>query len=96
MRTNRNRLPDLFDSYRESDLFDRRPILEVPTPDYVRAHMQKILDEVRGASRLPWDQSTVRAYENIFPQMSKWLPPEEAEILIVDFNSELARLKSLS
>lgn len=91
---NRLRQPDLFDTFRQDDLFDQRRLPETPSPDYVRERMHKILDEARAASTLPWDTNTARVYENIFPQMSKWLPSDEAEELKAEFDEEMRRLKA--
>jgi hypothetical protein len=41
-----------------------------------------------------WDSARVRLYSTIFPQMTNWLPEEEAAQLRLDFEAELARLEA--
>lgn len=80
----------------QSNLFDE----DAPTPVYradpdeVRAELYKILAEARAAQKLPWEQKTVSLYRTIFPQMTNWLPEEEAKQLRFDFETELARLEA--
>jgi hypothetical protein len=90
-RTNQ---PDLFDTFRQDDLFDRPRVSERSMPEDARERMQEILRQARSASTLPWDDRTTAIYEVIFPQMSKWLPPEEAAELLSEFKAEVARLKN--
>jgi hypothetical protein len=70
----------LFETDSDSDLFDE----DAPTPvfradpDEVRAELYKILAEARAAKTLPWEPKQVSLYKTIFPQMTNWLPEEEA------------------
>lgn len=84
---------------RQSDLFAGSP---KPTrasskvnPDDVRAKMLFMLEQVRSARKMPWDERTARINEVIFPQMANWLPMEEADQLRLEFRQEFERLKSL-
>ena len=64
-------------------------------PDLVRARLLAMLGEARAAATAPpWNESTTRLYRIIFPQMSRWLPDEEAAQLRRDFEQELSRLKA--
>lgn len=63
-------------------------------PDEVRADLQRILAEARGAKTMPWDPSKLSLYQTIFPQMTNWLPEEEGAQLRFEFESELERLKA--
>jgi hypothetical protein len=51
-----------------------------------------MLAEARATKTLP--AKTVCLYQTIFPQMSKWLPDDEAAQLCFEFEAELARLKA--
>lgn len=89
-----NRQPDLF-LPDDPDLFeDRPPVVYRADPDEVRADLHRMLAEARAAKTLPWDHETVSLYETIFPQMSNWLPQEEAAQLCLEFETELKRLKA--
>ncbi len=65
-----------------------------PNPDKVRSRLQKILAEARVARTLPWEPTTVSLYRTIFPQMTNWLPDDEAAQLRFEFEAELIRLKA--
>jgi len=58
----------------------------------VRARLNRILAEARAAQKLPWEPATVSLYRTIFPQMTNWLPDEEAAQLRFEFEAELKRL----
>lgn len=87
---------DLFGTDAQSDLFDE----DAPTPVYradpdeVRAELHKILAEARAARKLPWEPKQVSLYRTIFPQMTNWLPDEEAAQLRFAFDTEMARLEA--
>ena len=90
-----SRQGDLFGHDQQDDLFEDRP---TPTyradPDEVRADLHRILAEARDAKTMPWDASKVSLYRTIFPQMTNWLPEEEAAQLRFEFEEELARLEA--
>jgi len=62
-------------------------------PDKVRVDLHKILAEARAAQTMPWDSYYVRFYCTVFPQMTNWLPADEAAQLRSAFATEMARLK---
>jgi hypothetical protein len=87
---------DLFHAADQSDLFGE----DTPTPecradpDAVRAELYKVLAEARAAERLPWEPRTVLLYRTIFPQMTNWLPDDEAAQLRLEFETEIKRLEA--
>jgi len=87
--------PDLFLAETEPDLFgaDTAPAYHAD-PDKVRARLHKILAEARGAQKLPWEPARVNLYRTIFPQMTLWLPEEEAAQLRFEFAAEMTRLEA--
>jgi hypothetical protein len=91
----RSSQPDLFGEEAQPDLFggDAPPPYR-PDPDKVRARLHRILAEARAAQTLPWDRSRTSLYRTIFPQMTLWLPEEEAAQLRFDFETELTRLQA--
>ena len=88
--------PDLFESDEQPELFESEyePNFYRPDPDRVRARLHKILAEARAARALPWDESDVGYYRTIFPQMTLWLPEDEAKQLRFEFDAEMARLEA--
>jgi hypothetical protein len=87
---------DLFESDPQAELFDAdaAPPAYRPDPDQVRARLHKILAEARAAEKIPWDRDRLLVYRTIFPQMTGWLPDDEAAQLRFAFETELARLKA--
>jgi hypothetical protein len=87
--------PDLFFSEPEpSFLEDRAEYVYRADPDEVRRDLMRLLTEARSAQVMPWEPRKVRLYRTIFPQMSSWLPKEEAEQLCFQFEEELVRLEA--
>jgi hypothetical protein len=85
---------DLFQSDQQADLFGEdspTPVYRAD-PDEVRQELHQILAEARAAQTMPWDASRVLLYRTIFPQMTNWLPDDEAAQLRFAFDAELARL----
>ena len=62
-------------------------------PDRVRARLTRILAEARAADTIPWSRNDEGMYEIIVPQMTNWLPPDEAAQWCAEFSAELARLR---
>jgi len=64
-------------------------------PDLVRARLLAMLAQAQAAEGgSPWNERTTRLYQIIFPQMTNWLPAEEAAQLRFDFAQEMTRLKA--
>ena len=91
----RSSQPDRFVTELQSDLFgaEATPAYH-PNPDKVRARLHKILAEARAAQASPWEPARVSLYRTIFPQMTLWLPEEEAAQLRFEFETEMARLET--
>ena len=91
-----SRQRDLFLDDEQTDLFGE----DSPTPEYranpdeVRAELYMILTEAQAAKKIPWEPRTVLLYRTIFPQMTNWLPEEEAAQLRFQFETELERLEA--
>ena len=70
------------------------PLETLPDPDKVRARLHRILAEARAAQTLPWEPGRASLYRTIFPQMSLWLPEDEAAQLRFEFETEMTRLEA--
>ena len=79
----------------QPDLFgpDETPAYR-PDPDKVRARLHLILSEAKSAEALPWDRDRLSLYRTIFPQMTQWLPDDEAARLRFEFEEALERLEA--
>jgi hypothetical protein len=90
-----NRQPDLFLSDPQPELLeDRLEHVYQADPDEVRRDLMRLLAQVRTAQVMPWEPRKVRLYRTIFPQMSQWLPDDEAKQLCFEFEAELVRLEA--
>ena len=87
--------PDLFLADIQPDLLENQPAQAYrPDPETVRTRLYTILAEVRAAQALSWEHTKISLYRTIFPQMSLWLPDEEAAQLRLQFETELERLRA--
>lgn len=67
-----------------------------PNLDEIREDLHAILDEARRVTAdAPWDDRTFRYNKIVFPQMSCWLPDEEAAQLCFEFSREIERIEQL-
>ena len=62
--------------------------------DEVRAELLSVLAKVRAAQTFPWDARRTLYWRTVFPQMTNWLPAEEAAQLRFEFETEIARLEA--
>ena len=67
-----------------------------PDLDEVREDLRAILEDARHVTaESPWDERTYRYNKVVVPQMSRWLPEEEAAQLCFEFAREIARIERL-
>lgn len=89
--------PDLFGhTPPQADLFaDHRPpprkVMDFQAE--ARRRLEAALAEVKSAERMPWTQRELEKWQILFPQMSGWLPAEEADQLCFEFAREVERLQ---
>ena len=78
-----------------TDLFGPPPKQSyAPSLATVRAEVNKVLDTARTAREMPWTPKEVAFWKTVFPQMTKWLPDEEAAQLRSAFMEEICRLEA--
>ena len=65
-----------------------------PSPEKVRAEVNKVLEKARIAREMPWTAKEVAFWKTVFPQMTRWLPEDEAAQLRTAFTEELQRLEA--
>lgn len=87
---------DLFDSDPQAELFpeDGPRVVYRADSAKIRAELHRILGEARDAAVMPWDTRRQRYYRTVVPQMSLWLPEDEAAQLRFDFEIEMRRLEA--
>jgi hypothetical protein len=86
---------DMFGPRGQGELFGApEPEDYLPKPDDVRTRLHAMLAEMRAAEAMPWDQKRAQLNAKIFPQMTNWLPDDEAAQLRLEFDRHFARLKA--
>jgi hypothetical protein len=91
----RSTQPDLFAT--QSDLLGPPPKQSyTPSLATVRAEANKVLEKARIAREMPWTAKELAFWKTVFPQMTNWLPAEEAEQLRAAFMEEICRLEAAS
>jgi hypothetical protein len=92
-----NDQPDMFGhDPAQSEMFDEEPLTEPPkklTADDIRAEMLELIATARAAEIMPWTPREVRSHTALFPYMAEWLPKEEGEQLLLEFETEMERLR---
>ena len=68
------------------------PGVYVADPEVVRGELLAALAELRAAQSFPWDARRTLYWRTVFPQMTNWLPDEEAAQLRFEFETEIRRL----
>lgn len=88
--------PDMFGHIpQQSEMFDESPC-EPPkklTADDIRAEMLALLAKARASEAMPWTPRELRTHTVLFPEMARWLPSDEGEQLLMEFMTEIERLK---
>ncbi|WP_119422522.1 hypothetical protein [Desertibaculum subflavum] len=63
-----------------------------PDPEVVRQRLRSLLEKAKTANKMPWSERHARMWQTVFPNMAKWLPPDEANQLRFEFAREMERL----
>ena len=67
-----------------------------PNLDEIREDLHAILEDARQVTaEAPWNERTYRYNKVVFPQMSRWLPEEEAAQFCFEFAREMERIEQL-
>jgi hypothetical protein len=90
--------PDMFGhTPQQAEMFsDSEAACEPPkklTADDIRQEMLALLAMARAAETMPWTPRELRTHTVLFPEMARWLAPEEGEQLLMEFMTEIERLK---
>lgn len=75
------------------DLFDT-PKSWQPDLAEIRAELHQILTEAQNSGQIcPWDERKLRYHCTVFPQMTRWLPDDEAAQLREAFATAVANFE---
>lgn len=64
-----------------------------PDPAFIRKHLLRVLRMARDAERMPWSAAETRNWEKQFPELAQFLPSEEGQALLAEFQREIERLR---
>ena len=67
----------------------RRPL----TADDIRAEMLSLIATLRRADAIPFEAAVMNKHVAMFPIMAQWLAADEGEQLLMEFMTEVERLK---
>jgi hypothetical protein len=89
---------DFFQAPKQVDLFASEKCQEsyAADPQRVRERLHRIIAEAKAADVLPCDKQKLGYYRTVVPQMSLWLPADEASQLRFQFAEEVKRLELAS
>lgn len=79
----------------QSDLFaDSEPARSAykPDPERVRRRLARILEEARRPDGPGWSAAQTSLYRTIVPNMTRWLPEDEAKRWRNEFDAVMAQL----
>ncbi|TVR99989.1 MAG: hypothetical protein EA406_01655 [Rhodospirillales bacterium] len=70
------------------------PPKRVFTPDLdgIRGRLNRLLETLRAARTMPLSDRDARMWQAVVPNMTKWLPDDEAEAIRTAFAAEMQRL----
>jgi hypothetical protein len=63
-------------------------------PDEAPAELLRVLTKVPASQSFPWEARRTLYWRTVFPQMTNWLPHEEAAQLRFEFETEIRRLEA--
>jgi len=66
----------------------------VADTELIRRRLHAVLKQARAAAVMPWPERDARMWQTVFPQMTDWLPDDEANQLRFEFMQEIERLKA--
>lgn len=66
------------------------------TPDLeaIRRRLTDLVETIRTTKTMPWSERDARMWRTVVPNMTKWLPRDEAEAIRETFAREMRRLEA--
>lgn len=61
-------------------------------PEAIRGRLNRLLVVLRAADTMPLSDRDARMWQTVVPNMTKWLPRDEAEAIRISFAKEMKRL----
>ena len=66
----------------------------LPDLQAIRERLDRLLETLRASETMPLSDRDLRMWQTVVPNMTRWLPEEEAEAVRIEFAHEMERLGS--
>ena len=63
-----------------------------PDPQVIRGRLGRLLETLRTSDSMPLSDKDLRMWQTVVPNMTRWLPDEEAAAIRSEFEYEMDRL----
>jgi hypothetical protein len=63
-----------------------------PDPQAIRGRLGRLLETLRNSESMPLSDKDVRMWQTVVPNMTRWLPDDEADEIRSEFAYEMDRL----
>jgi hypothetical protein len=63
-----------------------------PDPQAIRSRLGRLIETLREAESMPLSDKDMRMWQTVVPNMTRWLPDDEADAIRSEFASEMDRL----
>lgn len=63
-----------------------------PDPQAIRGRLGRLLETLRESESMPLSDKDVRMWHTVVPNMTRWLPDDEADAIKSEFATEMERL----
>jgi len=63
-----------------------------PDPQAIRGRLGRLLETLRESESMPLSDKDMRMWQTVVPNMTRWLPDDEADAIRSEFASEMDRL----
>ena len=64
----------------------------LPDPQAIRVKLGRLLETLRASETMPLSDRDLRMWQTVVPNMTRWLPDDEADAIRTEFAHELERL----
>lgn len=68
----------------------------VPDPQAIRGRLGRLLETLRTSKSMPFSDRDIRMWQIVVPNMTRWLPNDEADAIRSEFANEMKRLGTRS
>ena len=67
-----------------------------PDPEAIRSRLSRLLETLRDTETMPLSDKDIRMWQMIVPNMTRWLPDDEARAIQSELAKEIKRLSEIA